>query len=161
MKRGGPIKSRGVVIVLAAVVIASAAAYALYQRSRPAASPAQTQPAGTARESPLAETKTAAAHASFASEGTSVNYVREHLGHVILCLEGPRGMNVNAAWDNPCQGQGNAVLNDLGSAGASWSLVAQTADDLAVRALRSGVLAEMKVAASGVAALMKLIAEAP
>jgi hypothetical protein len=89
-----------------------------------------------------------------------VSYVREHLGHVILCIEGPRGTNVNAAWENPCQSQGNGVLHDLGSAGTSWSLVAQTADTLAVRALRSSDLNEMKIAASGVAALMKLIAEA-
>lgn len=153
-------KNRGVVIALAAVVIAGAVVYVLYQRSRPVASPSQSEPAGTASGSLASEAKTAAAHASFASEGTSVSYVREHLGHVILCLEGPRGMNVNAAWDNPCQGDGNGVLNDLGSAGGSWSLVAQTADDLAVRALRSSDLDEMKVAASGVAALMKLIVEA-
>lgn len=153
-------KNRGVLIALAAVVIAGAAVYALYQRPRPVASPSQTQPAGTAPVSLAAEAKTAAAHASFASEGTSVSYVREHLGHVILCIEGPRGMNVNAAWENPCQGQGNGVLNDLGSAGTSWSLVAQTADTLAVRALQSSDLDEMKIAASGVAALMKLIAEA-
>lgn len=154
-------KNRGVLIALAAVVIVGAAVYALYQRSRPVASPGQTQPAGTAQVSLAAEAKTAAAHASFASEGASVSYVREHLGHVVLCIEGPRGMNVNAAWENPCQGQGNGVLNDLGSAGASWSLVAQTAGNLAVRALRSSDLDEMKIAASGVAALMKLIAEAP
>ena len=152
-------KNRGVLIALAIVVIAGAAAYVLYQRSRPVASPSETEPAGTAPASLAAEAKIAAAHASFASEGTSVSYVREHLGHVILCLEGPRGTNASAAWENPCQGQGNGVLNDLGSAGTSWSLVAQTADNLATRALRSSDLNEMKIAAGGVTALMKLVAE--
>lgn len=153
-------KNRGAVIALVTIAIAVAVVYVLFQRSRPGASPSQTQQAGTAPASLAAEVKTAAAHASFASEGTSVSYVREHLGHVIACIEGPRGMNVHPAWENPCQGQGNGIVNDLGSAATSWGLVAQTAGDLAVRALGSSNLEEMKVAASGVTALLKLIAEA-
>lgn len=156
---------RGVVIALAAVVIAVAAVYLFLPINRPATrtteAPETTAAPGTQLGSAAAAAKTAAAHASFASEGTSVSYVREHLGHVILCLEGPQGNHVNAAWENPCQGQGNGVLNDLGSARPSWILVVQAADDLAVRALRSDDLAEARISARGVAALMKLVADAP
>ncbi len=36
------------------------------------------------------QAKTAAAHASFAAEGSMASYVREHLGHTVACIEGPR-----------------------------------------------------------------------
>lgn len=151
-------KNRGMFVALVAVLIVVAAGYLFYRASRPATRTTETSE--MASGAAVVEVKTAAAHASFASEGSSVSYIREHLGHVILCLEGPRGANVNAAWDNPCQGAGNGVLNDLGSAGASWMPVVQTADDLAVKALRSSNLAGMKLAAQGVAALLKLVADA-
>lgn len=108
-----------------------------------------------------AQAKTAAAHASFASDGSSASYVREHLGHVIACIEGPKGKNVNAAWDNPCAGQGNGVLVDVRTDrdGAAWILVAQAADDLAVAGLKAPALDQAKRAARGVAQLMVLMSE--
>ncbi|MGH2436634.1 MAG: hypothetical protein ACRDFA_06550, partial [bacterium] len=119
-------KSRRTVIAMVAAIIAIAAAYLLFSLDRPARQTTETSgtppgAVGMVSSSVSAAAKTAAAHASFASEGTSVSYVREHLGHVILCLEGPRGTYVNAAWENPCAGQGNGVLNELGSGGPSWN----------------------------------------
>jgi len=118
---------------------------------------ASTPPAGGAF---AAQAKTAAAHASYAAEGSTVTYVREHLEHALLCIEGPKGKNVNAAWENPCAGQGGGVLRDLGAGGGSWRPVAEAADGLAVAGLRAHSLPTMKAAARGTAALMTLIAGA-
>ncbi|MDQ7819062.1 MAG: hypothetical protein QN173_06030 [Armatimonadota bacterium] len=121
----------------------------------------QTRPQQTTAGAYKAQARTAAAHASFASEGTSLSYVREHLGHAIACLEGPKGKNVNPAWDNPCQGQGGGVLVDLRAdpQGMAWALVVQAAADLAVAGLKAQALDQAKNAARGVAELMKLVAQ--
>lgn len=107
------------------------------------------------------QAKTAAAHASFAADGSMASYVREHLGHVIACIEGPKGKHVNPAWENPCAGQGNGVLPDLRADrdAAAWILVAQAADDLTVAGLGAPALDQAKKAARGVVELMKLVAE--
>ncbi len=107
------------------------------------------------------QARTAAAHASFAADGGTASYVREHMGHVLACLEGPKGKHVSPYWENPCQGQGNGVLVDLGNDrdGAAWMLVAQAADDLAVAGLKADALPQARQAARGVAALMKLVAD--
>jgi len=150
----------GIVLATVLVLFAATAARAPYHTApTPPSSPAQPEPPGAAAGAVTAEAKTAAAHASYASEGGSVAYVREHLGHTIVCIEGAKGKNVNAAWDNPCQGQGSGVLNDLRGPMAAWTLVAQTADSLAVAGMKSTDLARMKAAAKGVSALMQLIAE--
>lgn len=108
-----------------------------------------------------AQLATAITHAGFAADGQSVGYVRTHLGHALNCLEGTRGKNFNAAWGNVCQGQGNGILVDLASAsgGAVVILVASQADALAMAGTKSANLAEMKVAAKGVVALLKVVAE--
>lgn len=104
---------------------------------------------------------TAITHAGFAADGQSIAYVRTHLGHALNCLEGTRGKNFNAAWGNVCQGQGNGILVDLASAsgGAVVILVASQADALALAGTKRANLAEMKVAAKGVVALLKVVAE--
>lgn len=146
--------------LLAAVVvlIAATAAQAPYHTS-PTPPPQPAPPSGSPSGSVAAQAKTAATHAGFAADARTISSVREHLGHAIVCIEGPRGKNVNSAWENPCQGQGSGVLNDLRGSAASWTLVAQAADDLAVAALKNTDLARMKSAAKGVGALMTLVAE--
>ena len=107
------------------------------------------------------QAKTASQHAGFAADSGTMSGAKEHIGHAIVCMEGPRGKNVNAAWENPCAGQGNGVLADLqtGPQGAAWLLVAQSADSLAVAALNNNNLTQVKNAAQGVSELMRLIAE--
>lgn len=146
--------------LLAAVVvlIAATAAQAPYHTT-PTPPPQPAPPSGSPSGAVAAQAKTAATHAGFAAEAQTLSSVREHLGHVIVCIEGPKGKNVNAAWENPCQGQGSGVLNDLRGSAASWTLVAQSADNLAVAGLKSTDLARMKAAAKGVSALMTLVAE--
>lgn len=144
-------RSARVALVLATgvVLIAATAAQAPYH----------TQPVPPASADPAAQAKTAATHAGFAAESRTVSGVREHLGHTIVCIEGSKGKNVNAAWDNPCQGQGTGILNDLRGAAASWMPVVQAADELAVAAIKDTNLTRMQAAAKGVSALMRLVAE--
>lgn len=144
-----------VVIAVLAVLAIAGTAYAPYHTQ----APSSTAPSGGAAFKAAA--KTAAAHAGFAADGGTVSYAREHLGHVIVCIEGPKGKNVNSAWENPCQGQGNGVLADLAANrnAKSWLLVAKAADGLAVAGLKAANLAEIKNAAKGVSELMALIAE--
>lgn len=104
---------------------------------------------------------TAVTHAGFAADGTSLGYVQQHLGHALNCVEGTKGKNFNQSWGHVCQGQGNGILVDLktASGGAAFMLVAESAGTLASNGLRSKDLTETKVAAKGVAALLKVIAE--
>lgn len=108
-----------------------------------------------------AQLATAITHAGFAADGQSVGYVRTHLGHALNCLEGTKGKNFNAAWGNVCQGQGNGILVDLASAagGADVMLVARQAGALAVAGTKSTNLAQMRVAAKGVGALLRVVTE--
>lgn len=124
-------------------------------------SPTAPQQTGPASGGFKAQARTAATHAAFASDGASFSSVREHLGHALACIEGPRGKNVNPAWDNPCQGMGAGVLADARGdpQGVRWLLVIQAADDLAVAGLKAQSLDQAKAAARGVAELMKLAAQ--
>lgn len=149
---------RGTVIVLLVsllVLAVAGVAYAPYHT--------QTQPSpesGGARFKTQAQT--ASSHAMFAAESNASASAKDHLGHTIACIEGPKGKNVNAAWANPCAGQGNGVLIDLKASkeGAAWVPVVEAADALAMVGLKSSVLAQTKNAARGVSELMRLIAEA-
>lgn len=137
------------------VVGLAASAYAPYHTRT---APQQTGPASGGFK---AQARTAAAHAAFAADSASTSSVREHLGHTIACIEGPRGKNVNPAWENPCQGMGAGVLADARAdpQGVRWLLVIQAAGDLAVAGLKAQNLDQAKAAARGVAELMKLVAQ--
>ena len=105
--------------------------------------------------------KTAVTHAGFASGGQSLAYVQQHLGHALNCIAGAKGPNFNPSWGHVCQGQGNGILVDLGSApgGAAFRLVVQQADTLAAAGVKSKDLAEMKNVARGVAALLTVVVD--
>lgn len=145
----------GVLVISLVVLAAAGVAYAPYHT--------QTQPSpesGAARFKSQAQT--ASAHASFAADSSSMTGAKEHLGHTIACIEGPKGKNVNSAWANPCAGQGNGVLGDLKASkdGAAWVPVAEGADSLALVGLKASDLAQTKNAARAVSEMMRLIAEA-
>lgn len=145
----------GVLLISLLVLAVAGVAYAPYHT--------QTQPSpegGAARFKSQAQT--ASAHASFAADSSSMRGAKEHLGHAIACIEGPKGKNVNSAWENPCAGQGNGVLGDLKASkvGAAWVPVAEAADSLALVGLKASDLAQAKNTARGVSELMGLIAEA-
>ena len=143
-------------IVLAALVFGTAAVtYSQYDYS---ATP-QPQPKGGADLK--TELKTAITHAGFAGSGDSLNYVRQHVGHALNCIEGPSGKNFNRGWGNVCQGQGNGILVDLKSApnGASFKRIIESADALAVAGVASADVAEAKTISRAVAALLTVISD--
>lgn len=148
----------GIVLAVALTFGIAAIAQAPYH-TQPQPQPAPPASSGGAFK---AQAKVASAHAGFAADGSTASYVKEHIGHVIACIEGSKGKNVNPSWMNPCGGQGSGVLNDLKASkgGDAWMPVAQAADSLAVAALGSANLAQAKNAAKGVSQLMKLVADA-
>ncbi len=105
--------------------------------------------------------QTAVTHAGFAADGTSAAYVQQHLGHVLNCIEGKGGKNFNASWGNVCEGQGSGILTDLkGTSGsAAVMLLVEHADGLAVTGVKSRDLTTARLAAKGVQALLKVVAE--
>lgn len=94
-------------------------------------------------------------HAAEAARAEAARGLREHLGHVVNCLQGPRGPNYDARNDNPCQGEGAGVIPDLeaarGQTGAGRALEsARTASRIAVDALRLTEFSRVKSEASKV-----------
>ncbi|MDQ7850683.1 MAG: hypothetical protein QN152_09285 [Armatimonadota bacterium] len=104
---------------------------------------------------------TAVAHAGFAAAATTFGGAQQHLGHALNCIEGKNGKNFNASWGHPCEGQGNGILNDLRGVVGSGALMplAQSADSLATSGVRSNDLTAARLAARGVEALLRLVAE--
>jgi hypothetical protein len=150
----------GIGTVVVVTLLAVGVAYAPYHTT-PAPPPAPSgQSSGLSAAQ--AQAKTAAAHSGFAAEGGTVSYAHEHLGHTLVCIEGTKGKNVNAAWDNPCKGMGNGVLADLQAAKASTALIdkAKAADAAAVAAVKNSDLAQIKASAKQVSTLMQEIAQA-
>lgn len=125
--------------------------YAQYDYNQPKAQAADVK----------TQLNTAVTHSGFAASGTSLAYVQQHLGHALNCIEGKGGKNFNASWGNVCEGQGNGILTDLKTASASGAVMplVQRADDLAVGGVKSTDLTTAKLAAQGVQALLKIVAE--
>lgn len=148
----------GIVSALVIVLLGAGAAYAPYHTT-PAPPPTPSGQPGLAAA--VAQARVAAAHAGYAGEAGTVSSAREHLGHTLVCIEGPKGKNVNAAWDNPCQGMGNGVLADLQRANAASTLMekAKDADEAAVAGMKSTDPAQIKAAARQVATLMQQVAQ--
>lgn len=108
-----------------------------------------------------AQLNTAITHAGFAGGGDTLAYAQTHLGHVLNCIEGTKGKNFNQSWGHVCQGQGNGILVDLkaASGGTAFTLVAESADALAVAGEKTKDLAQVKNAAKGAGVLLTVIAE--
>lgn len=149
----------GVAVAVAIILTAVSSAYTQYTTPPPSPPPGQPAPAGLSAVK--AQAKVAAAHAGYAADGNSVSYAKEHLGHVLICIEGPKGKNVKPFWENPCKGMGNGVLVDLQRIKVNPSLLekARTADGVAVAGLKSTNLARIKAAAKQVSTLMAQIAK--
>ncbi len=149
--------NRVVTLIVAGLLVSGTGglSYAQYDyRTRP--SPAQAQTADI-----KTQVKTAITHAGFAGGGNTLSNVAQHLGHALNCIEGANGKNFNQSWGHVCQGQGNGILTDLkaASGGADFMLVGESADNLAVAGVKSKNLAEAKMVAKGVAALLTIIAD--
>jgi len=124
-------------------------------------SPGSTLRLAQAQADVRAQLRTAILHAGFAAEGDSLGYVRLHLGHTLNCIEGASGKNFDRAWGHVCQGQGNGIAADLRSTpgGAPYRSVVEHADALAASGVAGRDVAEVKVAAKAVGALLTVIAD--
>ena len=141
----------GVIVAGVLVLAFAAAGYAPYHTQQPAAAAADVK----------TQVKTAVTHSGFAADGTSMAYVQQHLGHALNCIEGKGGKNFNASWGNVCEGQGSGILTDLRGASGSAAVMplVQHADGLAVNGVKSSDLTTARLAAKGVQALLKVVAE--
>ncbi len=143
----------GLLIIIAALVLG---APAVGSQDRAASLVAQAQ-GGDVK----AQLRTAIQHAGFAAEGDSLGYVRLHLGHTLNCIEGPNGKNFDRGWGNVCQGQGSGIMVDLRSiqGGATYRLAIEHADALAAAGVASRDVAEIKIVAKSVGALLTVISD--
>lgn len=92
---------------------------------------------------------------------------REHLQHVINCIEGPGGKNFKTASGYPCQGQGNGILVDLQTAqaagvagGARATIFVNAAQHVALTAMWSSDVNESQPFAAVVARNLQSALEA-
>ncbi|HET6782141.1 MAG TPA: hypothetical protein VFH67_08595 [bacterium] len=148
-----------VLIAITLVFGVSSVAYAPYH-TQPARPPSTPAPSGMSVVK--AQAKIAGTHAGFAAGSATMSSAKEHLAHVIACIEGSKGRNVKPQWMNPCSGNGNGVLVDLRRIKASASLIraAQDADATAVAAIRNSNLTQVKNSARRVGQLTNRIATA-
>lgn len=107
----------------------------------------------------VAAFKTAQTHATNAARAETLRDSLWHLGHVVNCMEGPRGTHYDATNANPCQGQGTGIIPDLeamsGQIGASSALdTVHKADALALETLKLTDLAQVKAGAERVATML-------
>jgi hypothetical protein len=96
-----------------------------------------------------AQLKTAITHAKASQTPETLSGVKEHLQHVVNCIEGSKGPMFKAMGGNPCQGQGNGLLADAKSAGARYAgAVAwiELANENAALGLKAPGLAKAKAA---------------
>ncbi len=98
--------------VVAVVLGATSLAYAPYHQ-QPA------QPSGSPLEMAREQLTTAKTHAGFAAAADAIRSVRQHTGHAVNCLVGSGDRRFDRQWGHVCEGQGNGVLPDLRSVGAS------------------------------------------
>ena len=88
------------------------------------------------------EIQTAAQHAQFASQATSLKMADAHLHHTLNCLVGPKSRSFDKKAENPCADQGNGAIPDETDATTKKSL--ESAARHARTALRSQDLDKVK-----------------
>ncbi|OFX28466.1 MAG: hypothetical protein A2Z07_09355 [Armatimonadetes bacterium RBG_16_67_12] len=105
-----------------------------------------------------AQLKTAITHAKFSQQYETLPGVKEHLQHVVNCIEGSKGPMFKAMGGNPCQGQGNGLLADAKSAGGKYAgAVAwiELANENAALGLKATSLVKAKAAGWAAQALLE------
>jgi hypothetical protein len=105
-----------------------------------------------------AQLKTAITHAKASQTYDTLPGVKEHLQHVVNCIEGAKGPMFKAMGGNPCQGQGNGLLADAKAAGGKYAgAVAwiELANENAALGLKATSLAKAKAAGWAAQALLE------
>ena len=68
------------------------------------------------------EISTAAQHAQYSAQATSVKVAHAHLHHALNCLVGPKGHGFDKKAENPCKDQGSGAIPDTTDAATKKSL---------------------------------------
>jgi hypothetical protein len=112
-----------------------------------------TSPAFVFAADPAQEVATAATHAGFAAQATTIEQAHMHLHHTVNCLVGPKGAGFDAGEANPCQKLGDGAIPDTADATTKAKLTTALAN--AETGLKSGDLTAVKKAAAEVQASLK------
>lgn len=75
-----------------------------------------------ARADAASEISTAAQHAQFSSQATSIKVAHAHLHHALNCLVGPKGHGFDSKAMDPCKGQGDGAIADTSDPATKKSL---------------------------------------
>ncbi|MGH8260519.1 MAG: hypothetical protein ACREUG_12620, partial [Steroidobacteraceae bacterium] len=68
------------------------------------------------------EISTAAQHAQYSAQATSLKVAHAHLHHALNCLVGPKGHGFDKKAADPCMGQGDGAIPDTTDAATKKSL---------------------------------------
>jgi len=100
------------------------------------------------------EVATAHAHALMAQNAKTLKQTKQHLQHVLNCLEGRSGANYDADAGNPCKGKGQGAIPDSTSNPAMQTRL-KSAVTQAQQGLQADDLQQAHTIASKVAGLLQ------
>jgi len=112
-------------------------------------------PPVTAMADAASEIVTAAQHAEYAAQSTSIDMVHTHLHHTLNCLVGPAGADFDKEALNPCKNAGTGAIPDTTDAAKKKAL--EAAADKARDGLKANDLAAAQKDASDTEAMLKAI----
>lgn len=101
------------------------------------------------------EVVTAAQHAGYAAQSTTLDTAHAHLHHTLNCLVGPNGMDFDATAINPCKNSGNGAIPDTSDATKQKAL--EAAADKAREGLKAKDLATAQKDASETETMLKAV----
>lgn len=101
------------------------------------------------------EIVTAAQHAGYAAQSTTLDTVHAHLHHTLNCLVGPNGMDFDSTALNPCKNAGNGAIPDTADAKKQKAL--EEAADKARDGLKATDLAAAQKDAADTEKMLKAI----
>ncbi len=102
--------------------------------------------------------KTAIFHAKASQQYDALGTVKEHLQHVVNCIEGTKGPMFKAMGGNPCEGQGSGLLVDAKGAGGNYANAVpwiELANENAALGLKATTVAKAKAAGWAAQALLE------
>jgi hypothetical protein len=94
--------------------------------------------------------KTAIQHSGFSQNYDNIQTAKQHLQHVVNCIEGQRGPMYDGGVGNPCEGKGNGAMADSAKAGgkmAQATVWLEVANDIAVSGVKAKDISKVKAAA--------------
>ncbi len=111
---------------------------------------AVTANAQDAGKGAVEQLKTAIQHSGFSQNYDNMQTAKQHLQHVVNCIEGSRGPLYDGGAGNPCEGKGSGAMVDAQKAGGKMAQAAvwlEVADDVAAVGIKSKDVKKVKAAA--------------